>query len=106
VNHVVTVSPNILEHVLFLYILSKNFISQLALPLALLLARNDLERARVESRLLLLLLKAGAALLGDLGPATACGLVISGAGSVTVVDDALVGELAAAEELLREVAGI
>lgn len=54
----------------------------------------------------MLLLSAGAALLGHLRPATACGLVISGAGSVAVVNNAFVGELAAAEEFLGEVAGV
>lgn len=84
---------------------------QADLPLALLLAWNDLERTRVESRLLLLLmllllLNAGAALLGDLRPATACRLVVGRAGSVAVVDDTLVSKLAAAKEFLSEVAGI
>jgi hypothetical protein len=100
--------PNMLEYVSILYVLWKNLVRQAALPLALLLARDDLERARVESRLLLLLvlLDAGATLLGDLGPATACGLVVGGAGSVTVVDNALVCELSAAEELLGKVARV
>lgn len=87
-------------------VLRKVLQRQADLPLALLLAGDDLERARVESRLLLLLLSAGAALLRDLGPATACRLVIGRAGSVAVVNDTLVSKLAAAKEFLGEVAGV
>lgn len=105
-NHVVAVSPSILGNVLFLHVLWKNLLGQLALPLTLLFAGDNLECARVEGRLLLLLLSAGAALLGNLRPATACGLVVSRARSVAVVDDALVGELAAAKEFLSEVTGV
>jgi len=55
---------------------------------------------------LLLLDSAGTALLGDLRPATTCGLVLCRRSSVAFVDDALVGELAAAEELFSEVARV
>lgn len=75
------------------------------LSLGLLLRSHDLEVARVE-RLLGLLCGAGASLLGDFGPAAACRLVFSRRGCVALIDDALVSQLAAAEEFLGEVAGI
>lgn len=53
-----------------------------------------------------MLLGACATLLGDLRPATACGLVLGGAGGVAVVNDALVSELATAKEFLGEVTGV
>lgn len=53
--------------------------------------------------MLLLLLNASPALLSDLGPAAACRLVLSRAGRCAVIDDALVGQLAAAQEFFGEV---
>ena len=77
------------------------------LPLGLLLGGDNFEVARVERLLRLLLLdSAGAALLGDLRPTTTCGLVLGRRSSVAFVDDALIGELAAAEELFSEVARV
>jgi hypothetical protein len=75
------------------------------LSLGLLLGGNDLEVARVE-RLLLLLRSAGATLLGDFRPTATCRLVLSRRSCVAFVDNALVGELAAAEELFSKVAGV
>lgn len=75
---------------------------------ALLLGRNDLEVTIVERALLLLLLlllRVGVALLGNLAPATTR-LVISRAGCVALVDNALVGKLTAAQELFSKVATI
>jgi len=77
------------------------------LPLALLLAGDNLESTGVEgSRLLLLLLGTCAALLGHLRPATASRFVLSRARCAAVIDNALLGKLAAAEELFGEVAGV
>lgn len=77
------------------------------LPLGLLLGGDDLEVARVERLLHLLLLdSASATLLSDFRPATTCGLVLGRRSSVAFVDDALVGELAAAEELFSEMARV
>lgn len=78
------------------------------LPLTLLLAWHDLESTRVKGRLLLLLLLLGASatFLSNLGPATACRLVLGRTGRVAVVDNALVRELAAAEKFLSEVTGV
>ncbi len=77
---------------------------EIDLPLALLLARNDFECARVESGLLLLLLllAARATLLGDFGPATTGRFVLSRAGCAAIIDNTLVGKLAATKELLGE----
>lgn len=84
--------------------------NQRHLPLAFLLTGDDLESTRVERGrlllLLLLLLGTCAALLSNLRPAASCGFVLGWAGSIAIVDDALVGELTAAEELFSEMTGV
>jgi len=72
---------------------------------ALLLGWHDLEIAVVQRALRLWLLRAWTALLGNLTPTTA-GLVLGRARSVALVDDALVSQLTAPQELLGEMTAV
>lgn len=75
------------------------------LTLALLLRRNDLEVA-VLKRGRLLRLRRRPALLRDLRPAASRRLVLGWGGRVALVEDALVCQLTAAQELFGKMAGI